>query len=121
MHFLDRLNPEQRDAVVHVDVDARDFQTTGRDNVDEPDPDLDCEYLGGPSRQELDVAAWARDCVVEAMPNFLNCAMVEPNCVEVQSGVSPKPGVRCQTNGFPPRKPVVFNCAQSIVASLPWR
>ena len=72
----DLRGPCQRclaDAVVHVDVDARDFQTTGRDNVDEPDPDLDCEYLGGPSRQDLDVAAWARDCVVEAVPMSILC------------------------------------------------
>ena len=73
---VDLTGPCQRclaGAVVHVDVDARDFQTSGRDDVDEPDPDLDCEYLGGPSRQELDVAAWARDCVVEAVPMSIFC------------------------------------------------
>lgn len=72
----DLMGPCQRclnAAAVHVDVDARDFQTSGRDDVDEPDPDLDCEYLGGPSRQELDVAAWARDCVVEALPMSIFC------------------------------------------------
>jgi len=76
----DLRGPCQRcltDAVVHVDVDARDFQTSGRDDIDEPDPDLDCEYLGGPSRQELDVAAWACDCLLEAVPMSIFC---RPDC-----------------------------------------
>lgn len=76
----DLRGPCQRclsDATIHVDVDARDFQTSGRDDVDEPDVDLDCEYLGGANRQELDVAAWARDCVVEAVPMSILC---RPDC-----------------------------------------
>ena len=83
----DMAGPCQRcldDARVHVDVDARDFQASGRDVGDDPDPDLDCEYLGGPTRQELDVAAWARDCVAEAVPMAIlcrdDCAGMCPQC-----------------------------------------
>jgi len=72
------------DAAVRVDVDTRDFQAGGRDLVEDPDPDLDCEYLIGPARQELDVAAWARDAVVEAMPMTIlcrpDCAGICPSC-----------------------------------------
>ena len=58
---------------VDIAVDARDFQASGRDDADEPDEDLDCEYLGGPARMELDVGAWARDAVAEAMPMSILC------------------------------------------------
>ncbi len=60
-------------AVVHVDVDIRDFQTSGRETLDDADAGLDCEYLSGPKRQVLDVAAWARDAVAEAVPMSILC------------------------------------------------
>lgn len=56
-----------------VEVDARDFQASGRGDSDEPDEDLDCEYLGGPVRMELDVGAWARDVVAEELPMSILC------------------------------------------------
>lgn len=69
---------------VDVQVDARDFQASGRAGDDEPDDDLDCEYLSGPLRMELDVASWARDAVAEAMPMSVlcteGCAGLCPRC-----------------------------------------
>jgi uncharacterized protein len=65
-------------------VDAREFQASGREGGDEPDDDLDCEYLSGPMRMELDVAAWARDAVAEALPMSVlcreDCAGLCPRC-----------------------------------------
>ena len=58
---------------VAIEVDARDFQAAGRGDADEPDEDLDCEYLAGPMRMELDVTAWARDAVAEALPMAILC------------------------------------------------
>ncbi|MBM3633673.1 MAG: DUF177 domain-containing protein [Actinobacteria bacterium] len=56
-----------------VGVDARDFQASGRADADAPDDDLDCEYLAGPMRMELDVTAWARDAVAEVLPMSILC------------------------------------------------
>lgn len=56
-----------------VEVDARDFQASGRADSDAPDDDLDCEYLSGPMRMELDVTAWARDAVAEVLPMSILC------------------------------------------------
>ena len=56
-----------------IEVDARDFQASGRADADEPDDDLDCEYLAGPMRMELDAAAWARDAMAEALPMSILC------------------------------------------------
>ncbi len=58
---------------VAIAVDARDFQATGRDHEGEPDEDLDCEYLSGPMGMDLDVAAWARDAIAEAIPMSILC------------------------------------------------
>lgn len=60
-------------SVVDVAVDAREFQASGRGDADEPDDDLDCEYLSGPTRMELDVAAWARDAMAEVVPMSVLC------------------------------------------------
>ncbi len=60
-------------AAVQVAVDAREFQASGRTDADEPDDDLDCEYLAGPSRMDLDVAAWARDAMAEVLPMSVLC------------------------------------------------
>ncbi|MBM3664331.1 MAG: DUF177 domain-containing protein [Actinobacteria bacterium] len=56
-----------------VEVDARDFQASGRTDADEPDDDLDCEYLSGPLRMEIDVTEWARDAVAEVLPMSILC------------------------------------------------
>ncbi len=56
-----------------IAVDARDFQASGRADAHEADDDLDCEYLSGPMRMELDVAAWARDALAEALPMSILC------------------------------------------------
>lgn len=61
------------DSALDLQVDVRDFQAAGRTDVDVPDDDLDCEYLGGPMRMELDVAAWARDAIAEALPMSILC------------------------------------------------
>ena len=58
---------------VDIAVDAREFQASGRADADEIDDDLDCEYLSGPMRMELDVGAWARDAMAEAMPMSILC------------------------------------------------
>ncbi len=58
---------------VEVAVDAREFQASGRSDADEPDDDLDCEYLSGPTRMDLDVAAWARDAMAEVVPMSVLC------------------------------------------------
>jgi uncharacterized protein len=58
---------------VAVQVDAREFQASGRSDADEPDDDLDCEYLSGPARMDLDVAAWARDAMAEVLPMSVLC------------------------------------------------
>ena len=58
---------------VDIAVDAREFQASGRVDADEIDDDLDCEYLSGPMRMELDVGAWARDAMAEAMPMSILC------------------------------------------------
>ena len=55
-------------SAVDIAVDAREFQASGRGEGDEPDDDLDCEYLSGPTRMELDVTAWARDAMAEVVP-----------------------------------------------------
>lgn len=60
-------------SALDVAVDARDFQAAGRTHVDAPDDDLDCEYLSGPMRMELDVSAWARDAIAEALPMSILC------------------------------------------------
>lgn len=60
-------------SAVDVAVDAREFQASGRADADEPDDDLDCEYLSGPARMDLDVAAWARDAMVEVVPMSVLC------------------------------------------------
>jgi uncharacterized protein len=60
-------------SAVDIAVDAREFQASGRVDADEIDDDLDCEYLSGPMRMELDVAAWARDAMAEAMPMSILC------------------------------------------------
>lgn len=69
---------------VDIAVDAREFQASGREGADEPDDDLDCEYLSGPMRMELDVSAWARDAVAEALPMSVlcreECAGLCPRC-----------------------------------------
>lgn len=69
---------------VDIAVDAREFQASGRGEGDEPDDDLDCEYLSGPMRMELDVSAWARDAVAEALPMSVlcreECAGLCPRC-----------------------------------------
>lgn len=60
-------------SAVDVAVDAREFQASGRTEADEPDDDLDCEYLSGPTRMDLDVAAWARDAMAEVLPMSVLC------------------------------------------------
>lgn len=69
---------------VDIAVDAREFQASGRADADEPDDDLDCEYLSGPMRMELDVSAWARDAMAEALPMSVlcreECAGLCPRC-----------------------------------------
>lgn len=60
-------------SAVAVEVDAREFQASGRSDADAPDDDLDCEYLSGPMRMELDVAAWARDAMAEVVPMSVLC------------------------------------------------
>ena len=60
-------------SALDVVVDAREFQASGRGDADEPDEDLDCEYLSGPTRMELDVAAWARDAMAEVVPMSVLC------------------------------------------------
>jgi uncharacterized protein len=61
------------DSALEMVLDVRDFQAAGRTDVDAPDDDLDCEYLSGPMRMELDVAAWARDSIAEALPMSILC------------------------------------------------
>jgi uncharacterized protein len=61
------------DSALDMVLDVRDFQATGRTGVDAPDDDLDCEYLSGSARMELDLAAWARDSVAEALPMAILC------------------------------------------------
>lgn len=61
------------DSAVDIAVDAREFQASGRGDVDEPDDDLDCEYLSGPTRMDLDVTSWVRDALAEALPMSILC------------------------------------------------
>ena len=58
-------------ARVPVEVDAREFQASGRPEGAPHDDDLDCAYLDG---AELNLAGWARDAVVDALPATILCA-----------------------------------------------
>jgi len=64
------------EAHVHVDVDATEVSVDGSD-----DPELSSLYL---DQGVLDVASWARDAVVEAMPAAVlcreDCAGLCPTC-----------------------------------------
>jgi uncharacterized protein len=69
------------EATFPLEVDAREFAAAGR-GPDAPfDEDLDCEYLTG---DRLDVSAWVRDSVVEALPGVIvcreECAGICPTC-----------------------------------------
>ena len=69
------------DARVPLAIDTREFAATGRGENAPFDEDLDSEYLQG---ERLDVAAWARDAVVEALPDVIacrdDCAGICPTC-----------------------------------------
>ncbi|HJZ62488.1 MAG TPA: DUF177 domain-containing protein [Miltoncostaeaceae bacterium] len=58
------------EARVPVLVDTRDFAAFGRGPASEFDEDLDCEYLDG---EILDLAAMARDALVEQLPAVIVC------------------------------------------------
>ena len=51
-------------------VDAREFAASNRPPDAPFDEDLDCAYL---AREKLDVSAWLRDVLVEAMPATILC------------------------------------------------
>jgi uncharacterized protein len=51
-------------------VDAREFAASNRPPDAPFDEDLDCAYL---ERERLDVSAWLRDVLVEAMPATILC------------------------------------------------
>jgi uncharacterized protein len=61
------------DAALDIAIDAREFQASGRETVGLPDTDLDCEYISGPARMDLDLRAWARDALAEALPMSIFC------------------------------------------------
>lgn len=65
------------DSTLDFAVDVREFQGSGREGARDRDDDLDCEYLSGPRRSELDLAAWARDAVAEVLPMSILC---RPDC-----------------------------------------
>ncbi len=62
---------------VVIAVDTREYQALGRNAQAAGDDDFDCEYLHEPARMDLDVAAWARDAMVEAIPMSIFC---RPDC-----------------------------------------
>ena len=70
------------EAQVPLRADVRDFAAFGRGAAGAPfDEDLDCEYLDGES---LDIAAMARDALVELLPSTIlcrpECAGLCPSC-----------------------------------------
>ena len=69
------------EARVPIQVDAREFAAGGRDADADFNEDFDCEYLAA---ERLDVSAWARDCVAEALPEVVvcreNCAGICATC-----------------------------------------
>ena len=69
------------DARVPLVIDTREFAATGRGESAPFDEDLDSEYLEG---ERLDVAAWTRDAVAEALPDVIacreDCAGICPTC-----------------------------------------
>lgn len=74
------VGPCQRclgDSTLPFVVDVREFQGAAREGAQERDDDLDCEYLSGPRKSALDVAAWARDAVAEVLPMSILC---RPDC-----------------------------------------
>lgn len=68
-------------ARVPIAIDARDFAATDRPPGAPFDEDLDCEYLDG---ERLDVSAWTRDSIAEALPDVIlcraDCAGICPTC-----------------------------------------
>ncbi len=76
------------DARVVLSAETRDFSAFGRPNDGAYDEDLDCEYLAGES---LDVAAMARDALVERLPARIlcreDCAGLCPTCgIDLNTG-----------------------------------
>ncbi|MEW6582060.1 MAG: DUF177 domain-containing protein [Actinomycetota bacterium] len=69
------------DARVPLAIDTREFAATGRTEDAPFDEDLDSEYLEG---ERLHVATWARDAIVEAIPDVItcraDCAGICPTC-----------------------------------------
>jgi DUF177 domain-containing protein len=69
------------DARVPLAIDTREFAATGRGEGAPFDEDLDSEYLEG---ERLDVTAWTRDAVAEALPEVIacreDCAGICPTC-----------------------------------------
>ena len=57
-------------ARVPIAIDARDFAATDRPPGAPFDEDLDSEYLEG---ERLDVSAWTRDSIAEALPDIILC------------------------------------------------
>lgn len=69
------------EARIPIQVDAREFSATGRAPDTPFDEDFDSEYLAA---DRLDVSAWVRDCVADALPGVVvcrdDCAGICPTC-----------------------------------------
>lgn len=76
------------EARVPLAADVRDYAAYDRPHSDAYDEDLDCEYLSG---EDLDVAAMARDALVDLLPARIlcrdDCAGLCPTCgVDLNTG-----------------------------------
>jgi uncharacterized protein len=86
-------------ARIALSLDSWEYQEHGRQG-EQPDDDLDCEYL---EDDRLDVSAWARDAIVEALPPTIVC---RPDCAGLCAGCGADLNVgacRCKDPGPDPR------------------
>jgi uncharacterized protein len=86
-------------ARVALAIDSWEYQEHGRQG-EERDDDLDCEYLVD---DRLDVAAWARDAIAEALPPTIVC---RADCAGLCAGCGAdlnRGACRCEPPGPDPR------------------
>jgi uncharacterized protein len=95
---------------VPFSVDSWEYQEAGR-APDQDEEGLDCAYLEG---EQLDVARWAHDAVIEALPGTILC---RPDC----RGICPRCGTdlntgtcSCQDEEPDPRRGALADLAERL-------